>query len=261
MVQSVDRALDILELFANSSETLGVTEIAGFLKISKSAAHGLVSTLMKRDFLQQDAVSHRYRLGMKIAQLGLYMARNSQLGRSLHPWADMLCDRFQEVVHLALLAGDTALVMQRFEPKAPYLIFPQSGSSLPIHSTSVGKVLLAFSPPATRTRILKTAPLTRKTPNTITGKTALLKELQKIVRQGYAMDREESLTGIVCVGAPIWDRSGQVIAAISLSGPKNRMEEKGIETVIEAVQGTAMRISVSMGYSEETLPASKRRNA
>jgi IclR family KDG regulon transcriptional repressor len=251
MIQSVSRALDVLELFPKGSETLGITEIAEYLGVSKGAAHGLVSTLVQREFLQQDPDSRRYRLGVKIFQLGLFLVQHSQLGQAIQPWADMLCERFQEVVHVALLAGDVALVIQRFEPKIPHLLFPQTGSSLPVHSTAVGKLLLAFSPSETRDQILKTAPLSRKTRNTLTSKTLLKKEFKKIVKQGFALDREESLRGVTCVGAPIRDRSGKVVAAVSLSGSKRRMEEKGIKEIIEAVRGTAMKISSAMGYIEE----------
>lgn len=250
MIQSVNRALDVLELFPRGFETLGITEIAKHLGVSKGTAHGLVSTLVQREFLQQDPATRRYRLGVKIFHLGLFLVQHSQLGQAIHPWADMLCERFQEVVHVALLAGDVALVVQRFEPKTPYLLLPQTGSSLPVHSTAAGKVLLAFSPSATRDQIFKTAPLSRKTQNTLTSKALLIKECKKIIQQGFALDREESLTGVTCVGAPIRDRSGEVIAAVSLAGSKRRMEEKGIKETIEAVRGTAMKISSAMGYIE-----------
>ncbi len=250
MIQSVNRALDLLELFPRGSETLGITEISETLGVSKGTAHGLVTTLVQRDFLQQDPVTRRYRLGVKIFRLGLFLVQHSQLGQGIHPWADMLCERFQEVVHVALLAGDVALVIQRFEPKVPHLLFPQTGSSLPVHSTAVGKVLLAFSPPETRNQILKTAPLTRKTVNTLTSRGRLSKEFQKIVRQGFALDKEESLPGVTCVGAPIRDRSGKVVAAVSLSGSRGRMEQKRMEEIVEGVCGTAMKISSAMGYFE-----------
>ena len=250
MIQSVNRALDILELFPGSSETLGLTEIAQFLGVSKSTAHGLVTTLVKRDFLQQEPTTRRYRLGVKIIHLGLFVVQHSQLGQAIHPWADMLCETYQEVVHIALLAGDVALVIQRFEPKTPHLLFPQSGSALPIHTTSVGKVLLAFSPPEIQKQLFKTVPLTRKTQYTLTNKVLLMKALKKIREQEFALDEEESLIGVTCAGAPIRDRSGKVVAAISLSGSKSRMEEKGFKEIIEAVRGTAMKISSAMGYIE-----------
>ncbi len=253
MVQSVNRALDILEFFPTGSETLGITEIADLLQVSKGTAHGLVTTLAKRDFLQQEPATRRYRLGMKIFHLGLVLVQHSQLGQAIHPWADMLCDRFQEVVNVALLAGDVALVIQRLEPKVPHLLFPQAGSSLPVHSTAAGKVLLAFSGTEARNHILKTTALSRKTPYTLTSRLLLNKEFQKITRQGFAVDREESLVGVTCVGAPIRDRSGEVVAAISLSGSKSRMEEKGMKEIVEGVRSAAMKISAAMGYIEDII--------
>jgi IclR family transcriptional regulator, KDG regulon repressor len=248
MIQSVKRALDLLELFHDGSRLLGITEIADALKVTKGTAHSLVTTLVKQDFLQQDPETRRYRLGVKLFRLGLSMVHQSQLGQAIHPWAEMLCERYQEVVHIALLAGEVALVIQRLEPKTPYLLFPQTGSSLPIHSTAVGKVLLAFSPPTIREQILKTASLSRKTTHTLTGKAQILKEIKTIVQQDFALDEEESLLGVLCVGAPIRDRSGKVVAALSLSGSRHRMEEKGLPEIIEAVRGTAMKISSHMGH-------------
>ncbi len=251
-IQSVNRALDILELCARRRNSLGVTEISRALRITKGAAHALVTTLADREYLQQETETRRYRLGVKSLQLGLSFAQNSWLGRAVHPWADQLCDRFQEEVHVALLAGDVALIINRFEPKRPHILpFIEIGSALPIHASAAGKALLAFAPADTREKILKTAPLNPFTPNTLTGRAALRKELDRIVRQGYSLDREEALKGVCCAGAPIRDQSGKVVAAVSLSGPTERINRKGLAEIAEAVQVTALRISSTMGHVEQ----------
>lgn len=255
-IQSVNRALDILELCAKRRNSLGVTEISRALRITKGAAHALIATLAEREYLQQETETRRYRLGVKGLQLGLSFAQNSWLGRAVHPWADQLCERFQEEVHVALLAGDVALIVNRFEPKRPHILpFIEIGSALPVHASAAGKVLLAYAPEDTREKILKTALLSPFTPNTLTARAPLKKELERIVRHGYGLDREEALKGMSCAGAPIRDQSGKVVAALSLSGPTERLHQKGFLEIAEAVQGTAMKISSSMGHIEQFLPA------
>jgi len=248
MIQSVKRALEILEIFQGGVESLGISDIAARLGVSKSAAHALVTTLQKKDFLKRDDQSRRYELGFKVLQLGALFINQSPLGRAAQPWAVSLSEKFGEVVHISILAADAALIVHRYEPKDPFLLYPQPGSTMPIHSTAGGKVLLAFASPDIQKAILIKAPFPQKTVNTITKSRDLMRELKTIVKQGYAEDREETILGVACVGAPVRDKSGRVIAALSMTGSKARMEEKGWEEIIKAVKMTAMQISSALGY-------------
>ncbi|HOJ51369.1 MAG TPA: IclR family transcriptional regulator [Syntrophales bacterium] len=248
MIQSVDRALEILELFQGGAESVGITEVAKHLGISKAAAYALMTTLQKRNFLKQDQNSRRYKLGFKLLQLGALFVNQSELGRAAQPWAVNLCNRFGEVVHISIFAAEAALIVHRFEPKEPFLLYPQPGSTMPLYSTAGGKVLLAYAPPEIQEKFLSQAPFPPKTPNTIVKKSDLLREIKIIQKQEYAEDREETIIGVACVGAPIRDKSGRVIAAISLTGSKTRMEERGWEEIVKAVKMTALQISSALGY-------------
>lgn len=248
MIQSVTRALEILELFQSGVESVGITEVARHLGISKAAAYALVTTLQKKNFLKQDENSRRYKLGFKVLQLGALFINQSELGRAAQPWAANLCDRFEEVVHISVLAADTALIVHRYEPKEPFLLYPQPGSTMPLNSTAGGKILLAYAPAEVQEKYLNHAPFPRRTPNTLINKGDLVREIKNILKQEYAEDREETIIGVTCVGAPIRDKSGRVIAALSLTGSKSRMEERGWEEIVKAVKMTALQISSALGY-------------
>ncbi len=248
MVQSVNRALDILEAFLDGTESMGITEIADLLGISKAATHALVNTLARKNFLQQDNTSRRYQLGFKLLQLGVMFINQSELGRAASRWAVNLCEQWGEAVNIAILAGDSALIMHRYEPKEPFLLYPQPGFTMPLYSTAAGKILLAYSPEEIREGYLRQAPFPQRTPHTICKKRELARELKVVREKGYADDREETIIGVACVGAPIRDKSGRVVAAISLSGSKSRMEERGWEEIIRQVKTTSMQISSALGY-------------
>ncbi|MCX7982080.1 MAG: IclR family transcriptional regulator [Syntrophales bacterium] len=248
MIQSVTRALEILEIFQSGAESVGITEVAKHLGISKAAAYALVTTLEKKNFLQQDENSRRYKLGFKVLQLGALFTNQSELGRAAQPWAVALCDRYGEVVHISVLAKDAALIVHRYEPKEPFLLYPQPGSTMPLNSTAGGKILLAYAPVEVQEKYLNQAPFPQRTPNTIVKKNDLLKEIKNILKQDYAEDREETIVGVSCVGAPIRDKSGRVIAAISLTGSRTRMEERGWEEIVKSVKMTALQISSALGY-------------
>jgi len=248
MVQSVSRALEILEMFQGGIESLGITEIAERLGISKAATYALVSTMVQKNFLRQDNNSRRYQLGFKVLQLGAMFINQSELGRAASPWAINLSERWGESVNISVLAADSALIVHRYEPKEPFLLYPQPGSTMPLYCTAAGKVLLAFSPADVRDAYLRQAPFPRRTPYTIYKKRDLARELKTITEQGYAEDHEETLVGVACIAAPIRDKSGTVIAALSLTGSRARMEEQGWEEIVKHVKTAAMQISSALGY-------------
>lgn len=248
MVQSVNRALEIFEMFQDGTESLGITEIAGRLGISKAATYALVTTLVRKNFLQQNNTSRRYQLGFKLLQLGAMFINQSELGRAASPWAVNLCERWGEAVNISILAADSALIVHRYEPKEPFLLYPQPGSTMPLYCTAAGKILLAYAPEELRKEYVRRAPFPQRTPHTIYKKRDLERELKVVREKGYAEDHEETIIGVACVGAPIRDKAGVVVAAISLTGSKARMEEKGWEDIIRQVKTTAMQISSSLGY-------------
>lgn len=247
MIQSVDRAIDILCMFNNQVQELGITEISQNMNLSKSTVHGLVRTLEARELLAQNPENGKYRLGLKVYELGMAYSAAVELENAARKVAYELSARFDESVHIAVYAGGMAVFVIRKDPKMGITSFPRVGASIPANATAVGKALLAFLPEAEIDKYLESTlyPLTLKT---IIDKDKLRTELKAIRSRGYAVDNEEAMSGIACVAAPIRDRSSQVVAAISLSGPVIKiMGDTHQEIISEMLQGSA-KVSRVLGF-------------
>ena len=247
MIQSVDRALTILSLFIGHKKELGITEISQELNLPKSTVHGLVKTLEKNLFLQLTQ-SGKYRVGIKAYELGMTYSANIELNTAAEPMVIHLAKKYKQTVHIAIYAGKMAVFVASNKAGSPHVIFPRIGGGVPAYCTAVGKVLLAWQPPDYIERYLTEEQLLPITPNTISDKEVLQKELRQIKQQGYAIDREEILVNLACVAAPIFEQSGQVIAAISVSGTAQYIYEEINKDCIKDVMDAANMISTIMGY-------------
>lgn len=217
MINSVDRALAILCQYSQRVRELGVTELGQILGLPKSTVHGLVKTLEARGFLVRNAENGKYRLGLKVYELGMAYSTGMELQTAARPVAQALSAKYGKSVHVAIFAGGMAVFIMKAEHQDSIMALPRTGLSFPAHATAAGKVLLAHLPEAELEKYLAEDlyPLTRRT---ITDRKLLAGELEKVRTQGYAVDNEETFSGIGCVAAPIRDQSGQVVAAVSLSG-------------------------------------------
>lgn len=247
LIQAVDRALAILDQFNEHTPRLGVTELSGLLGLPKTTVHGLAKTLAHRGFLEQDATG-KYRLGIRVYQLGMTYAGSIELRSAAQPWAERLSGKYNEIVHVAIYAGGMAVFVFKHEPPRRFMVYPRIGSSVPAHATAVGKVLLANLGRAEQERYVREAGLPALTKKTITDAHRLFTELDEIRRQGFAVDREEAMIGLGCVAAPIWNDEGETVAAISLSGPAERTLGAEHEEMVQEVKISALSISRSLGY-------------
>ncbi len=250
MSRSVDRALSILSLFSFDKKEWGITEISNELQLSKSTVHHLVKALEARDFLRQN-VNGKYRLGIKLFELGRVYSTGNELTAVSAPIVEHLVEKYKQAVHIAIYACRRAvfIVNNKGKNNADYSTFTRTGYDVPAYCTAVGKVLLAWQPPEHIGDYLEQEELVAFTPNTITNKEQLRLELEQTRRIGYAVDREETITGIACIAAPILGHSGQIIAAISVSGSADKLLQKSeFASCCEDVKKAARRISEMMGY-------------
>lgn len=247
-IQSVDRALDILELYLASPEELSVKEISEAMGLSKSTAHGLIKTLEQRGYLKQNPGNMKYRLGLKLFSLGNVVAGQLDIRKIARPVIQRLVDNIRETVHLAVLSGDEVVYTEKVEGPGALRMYSQVGKRVLVHCTGVGKVILAYQDEETVERLLSRESLQALTPHTITDKAKLKAHLRKIRDQGYAIDNEEIELGLRCVAAPIHDHQGRVIASISCSGPTIRMSGEQLESKIQAMKEAAFEISRLLGY-------------
>lgn len=249
-VQSIERAVKILEGLAEEREGLGVTELSRLLDLHKSTVHRLLSTLLKLGYVEQNPYTEKYRLGMKLLYLGGAILERMDLKREAHDLLKELSGQVNEAVHLVIPDGNQAVYIDKIDSNGTIRMYSQIGRRAPMHASAVGKAILAFSPKETVERIIEGG-LVQYTPKTITDKDKLLGHLKVIRTQGFAVDDEENEEGIRCVGAPIFDYTGHVIGALSISGPTVTVTPEKLKTLAVRVKEYGDKISRKMGWNIE----------
>jgi DNA-binding IclR family transcriptional regulator len=244
-VQSVDRALGILEVLARTGES-GVTEIALELGVHKSTAFRLVATLEAHRLVEQTSDRGRYRLGMGILRLAGATTARLDLVQEARPISRQLAADTGETVNLAVLSESSALYLDQVAGSSALQSHNWVGQHIPLHATSNGKVLLCGLDDAGLDAVLGT--LATYTPHTITGRAELREELDRVREQGYAVAIDELEVGLTAVAAPIRNAHGDVVASMSVSGPSFRLPEERVAEVVRQVKGAALEVSHRLGW-------------
>ncbi len=245
-VQSVDRALTILEILARQGE-LGVTELADDLGVHKSTAFRLVSALEQHRLVEQLGERGKYRLGFGIIRLAGATTARMNLAKECRPFCRRLAAEFNETVNIAVLDAGAAINITQEQGGAAVTVQNWIGKRIPPHATSSGKVLLAWAAGEELRTVLDWG-LDRFTPHTITSAVALRAELKQVREQGWACTAEELEIGLNAVAAPIHGDQGTVVAAISVSGPSYRLGAESFPSVAQKLRASACEISMQLGY-------------
>ncbi len=248
MIGSVQRAVDILNLFDNQSPLLGTTEIARALGLHKSTVASLVYTLEANGFLTQDNESRKYRLGLKLVERASTMLEQVEIRQVAHPFLVQLRNRWNETVNLAVLDGHEIVYVERFLGTKALSMRPEVGNRAPVHSTALGKAMLCCYPQDQVRTFVRQNGLPIVTPKTITDPDQFYTELEKSLEQGYAVDDEENELGGRCIAVPIFDHTGSAVAAVSISAPTARLPIDQVPAAGEMVRETAKAISKCLGY-------------
>lgn len=244
-VQSVDRALTILEVLARVGEA-GVTEIAGELGVHKSTAFRLVSTLEAHRLVEQTTDRGRYRLGVGVLRLAGATTARLDLVQEARPVCRQLAADTGETVNIAVLSESSALYLDQVAGSSALQPHNWVGQHIPLHATSNGKVLLSGLDDGTVTEVLGSLP--RYTPLTVTKKARLRAELEQVRQQGYAVAVDELEEGLTAVAAPIRNAHGDVIASMSVSGPTFRLPESRVQDVLPLLVEAAAEVSHRLGW-------------
>lgn len=248
-INSVSRALDILLLMYNNREELGISEISRELDLHKSTIHRTLKTLEEKGFVYKNIENDKYWLGIKIYAMGLFIGEKMSINDLIKPFAKTLFDEFNEVVNVSILDANMdngykgLIILKESKIDKVLSVNPNIGSSSDAHSSSVGKCLLAFSKNIDLD-IYSKVKLKKHTPNTIDNVDDLKKELVGVREKGYAIDNEEQEVGLYCIGAPIFGKNNNAIAAISMSGPTARMKNEDLNNKIKRLVEIANEISV-----------------
>jgi DNA-binding IclR family transcriptional regulator len=246
-VQSVDRAISVLEILAQRGEA-GVSEVAAEIDVHKSTAFRLLGALEARGLVEQAGERGKYRLGFGIVRLAGAVTGSIDITQQGRPVCEQLAEDIGETVNIAVLQEHYAVNL--FEARGPGAVSAYNwvGQLTPLHATSSGKTLLAHLPAKERAALLNGAGLKKVTPHTITARTKLEKDLAEARERGYAWTQEELEIGLHAMAAPIRDHTGAVVAAVSASGPSYRFTTERLHELAPLLVKGAAEISHRMGY-------------
>jgi IclR family transcriptional regulator, pca regulon regulatory protein len=253
--QSLERGLAILGCFTPERPVLGIADIADDLGMSRSTTHRYVITLVALGYLEQGA-SRKYRLGLRVTDLGMSALNSTGLREHAHPYLEELRQRTSYTVNLAVLDGEEILYVDRVrsfrrgQSKIDLNLHP--GSRLPAYCTSMGKLLLAHLPDDQQRDLLTTMKLTKRGPNTITSKKALRDELDEVLEAGFAVNDQELAPELHSISAPVRDEAREVVAAVNMAAHSSMISlEELVDALGPHLISTADHISARLGYRRD----------
>lgn len=236
-MHSVGRALTILESLTRSDHELGVSEISRVTGLAVGTVHRLLATLAYHGYVWQNTYSRKYAPGIKL--LSVAAAAHERIGAISRPFLTRLMQASNETANLAILEGNANLYIEQVPPPRMLRIFTEPGNRVPLHTAGTGKVLLAYQVPQVIETIIEGTGLPRATSATITKRSVLMQVLEQLRNQGYAIDMEEQEEGVCCLAAPVFTPDGQILAAMSISGPASRLDQHRLNELIPHVKNTA----------------------
>jgi DNA-binding IclR family transcriptional regulator len=247
-LSSVANSIRLLTSFSGEENELGITTLATRLRLAKSTVHRLASTLTSAGFLEQNAQTGKYRLGVALFELGALVRRRMDVANEARPKLRELLERTGETVQLGIVDHYSVLYVYEMESPRAIRMAAAVGGRAPLHCTAVGKVLLAFQPAEYVKRILDNG-LAAYTPRTVTRREALLAMLDEVRLREHAVDDEESEGGLRAIAAPVRNHTGAVIAALGVAAPVQRLSKKVMQAWVPSVMETAHAVSDRLGYA------------
>lgn len=248
LIQAVERALNILELFNEQKVELNLAEISQLTGLHKSTLHSLLKTLQAQGYIEQTEANAPYRLGVKLLERGYLVQRSRDFITVSRPYLEELSERTGQTVHLGVLDGKSGVYVDKVEGTRSIIVYSRIGRRMPIHTTAIGKVLLAFQSPAVIGKTLDGYEFSSSTENTITHRTGYEAALAKVRSDGFAVDEQENVRGCRCAAVPIWGHDRKPVAAISISTVVENVSMDEFKSFIEELKTIGVRVSHELGY-------------
>jgi DNA-binding IclR family transcriptional regulator len=249
-LHSLDRAIGLLELLAESEGPLGLSDVCDRMALHKSTAHRALIVLERTGLIERTP-ENRFRLGLKLYELGTRAVEQIDLRLRVQPWFRRLSAQVGETVHLGVLQKTSVVYLDKVEPNNRRVwLASRIGASNPVYCTAMGKAMLAYLPPDEAADIIARIRFTRYTPRTLATPEALQRSLERVRRRGYSIDDEEVECGVRCVGAPILNESGRPVAAVSVSGPSSRITQQSVPGIAEHLLLCCREISASLSVRD-----------
>jgi DNA-binding IclR family transcriptional regulator len=245
---AVERALSMLEAVGQRPGGMTNSEISRRLEIPKSSASYVLRVLERRGYLHRDAESGRYRLGLALLSLARSVDEGQDVREAALPVLRQLADRCRLTAHLGVLDAGEAVYVEKAEVPGLIKMATYPGRRTDVHSTSIGKAILAHVAEHEVEAIARERGLARRTPKTITSLARLRRDLELVRERGFALDDEENNVGVRCVAAPVFDAVGRVVASINVTGTTAQIGEDELAKVAEAVRDAARRVSEKLGH-------------
>ncbi|MFW6264654.1 MAG: IclR family transcriptional regulator [Bacillota bacterium] len=247
-VKSVIKAFKIFENLVEDGSPMTLSSISNNLKINISTVHRLINTLVKLGYVEQDNKG-LYKIGISAYNMADIVIKNFDLKKIVHPFIKEIVDKCNETCNLVAFEDNQVVYLDQIESSNMVRMFAKEGSRGDAYCTGSGKALLANLPEKELKNYYQSINFKKYTVNTITDANILKKELNKIRKQGYALDLEEKEIGVRCIAAPFFDGSGKLLGAISVSGPCSRITDDYLEnTLIPLVRDTAIKITSKLNY-------------
>ena len=246
VVNAAARAFAVLERLSRQ-RTIGLEALSRDVKLAKPTVYRFLLTLQELGYARR-ADGDQWGMTLKLFNVGSRALDHLDLHAAARPVAEELCEELGETVHMGVLEGDSAVYVMKLESRHTIRMFSRVGRRIPLYCTAIGKVLLAFAKEDERDSALKGVRQLAFTKKTLATRAALYAELERIREQGFALGDEEHEDGIHCIGAPVFDHTGAVVATISVSWPGFRYarEEEGAK--VDLVKAAAAKISAILGH-------------
>ncbi|MDK2958886.1 MAG: IclR family transcriptional regulator, regulon repressor [Synergistaceae bacterium] len=248
-VQSIERAFAIIELLDETGE-LGIAEISRRLSLERSTVHRIASTLRHLGYLSQNPSNPKYSNSFRFFEIGNNVVKRLGLRQQAAPFLRELSEKTHEAVNLAILDGNEVIFIDKIESQSTIKVDLAVGKRFPSYCTGLGKTFLAWLPEGEVADLVGPPPFVKYTKNTITELPKLMEELRQIRKDGFSLDNEEFVEGLLCLGVPVRSRSGDVVAALSVALPKYLYagDEVKIGSVCAVLMDVAYRFSCSLGF-------------
>ena len=244
-VQSLNRALGILETLASSSGGLGILELSHRVKLPASTTHRLLSTLGRKGYVTQ-LHDEKYLLGHKLVEMRRIFLESSQLTKIVRPYLEKACGETGETANVVVLDQDEAFYLDKVESPRMLRVFSRIGHRAPLYCTRAGKILLTGFSHEQLERYVRSTELNPLTPNTITSAARLERELARVRTRGFACDLEECEPGARCVAVPVRGFMDRLIASLRISGPAVRLRRKEMKKAVRCLLAVSAEVSAKL---------------
>lgn len=246
-IHSIEKALDVFEALSER-ESLSLIELTELVNQPKSSLYRIILTLEKRGYIARSEEDGKYCLGYKQLLITKNLLEKNSLRSAALAEMNKLVAKYGDTVNLCVLMEQEIVYIEIIEGTYALRMSDRVGSKSPFHATATGKAITAYLPVEQLDALLAERGLLRLTPNTITGEDAYRQELAKVRALGYALDNEEITQGARCVGVPIFDKPGQAVAALSISGAVHRFADEALPGIADSLKEASRTISRKLGY-------------